>query len=280
MKPVANGTQLAQLRKFSASTTSTSNQQNEASHVPPDKLDLQSAPEDFQARRLKAALEELAERYPEPSQERDPVLLRVLGRECRNSDEMEPFRSMLFSESSKCREPLHYFNGVAPAKHRHDGKTFDELAEHLDLVEPVLDVVKELAEPLPRDYQTLFRRTSAGHKEREIADGKFDYDELYDRGFAEKHITAVYASDNPETIADFGDAEETLKVSPDATFIREMFGTPPEVHIALEGLGFDGGAPVYEMYNKAGIDVCLYKDLPQGGSWFTIYNPGAIESVS
>lgn len=219
------------------------------------ELGISSQTDDFQAKRLKAALKELVERYPQPSAERDPILLRVLGRECRNSEEMEPFRSMLHSPKSKCREVLHYFNGVAPSKHAHNGKTFDELGEHLDLVEPVLDIIKELAEPLPEEYQTLTRRTSREHNENETADGKFDYQELYAGGFVEKHITGIYASDNPETITDFGECEQTLQLAPDTKYIDEM-------------------------YNKAGIDVCLYKELPQGGSWFTIYNPEAVESVS
>lgn len=250
-----------------------------ASAVPQDRVKL-SPDEDFQAKRLKAAIEELVQRHPEPSAQRDPVLLRVLGRECRNSEEMEQFRPLLFSEDSKCLENLHYFNGVAPSKHPHNGKTFNELAEHLDLVEPVLDVIRELAEPLPEEYQSLARRTSPEHHAKETADGKFDYQELYAGGFVEKHITGFYASDNPETITDFGDTQQSLKLSPDSKFISELFGTPADVNIALEVLGLDGNQPVYEMYNKAGIDVCLYKELPQGGSWFTIYNPEAIESVS
>ena len=234
--------------------------------------------EDFLPKRREAAISELLKRHPDSSPERDPVLLRVLGRECRNSEEMAPYRHLLHSEDSKCEEKMMYQNGVALSEHPYGGKNFEELGQHLDKIESVLPIIRELARPLPSDYHVMHRRTKSEHKEAEAADGKFTFDELYTRGFP-NFISAIYASDDPKHVEEFGPAKETLEMDPTATFIDGVW--PDLEPIAMELVGAKGSYPVYDLYYKAGIDVCLYKEMDsRGGGWVNIYNPEVINSVS
>jgi hypothetical protein len=246
---------------------------------PVDRVDLTSQ-SDFLPQRREAAISELVERFPEASAERDAVLLRVLGRECRNSEDMAAYRDLLQAEDSKCDERMMYHNGVAYSSHPHGGKTFDELGQYLDKIEPIIPIVRELARPLPTEFHTLYRRTKTHHKEAETADGKFTFNELYSRGFPQ-FISAIYAGDDPQQLEEFGPAEETLKLAPDASYIDGIW--PGMETTALDIVGVKGTFPTFDLYYKAGIDVCLYKTVDSdsdGGGWFNIYNPEVIESVS
>ena len=157
-------------------------------------------------KRLQAGIAELLKRYPDASAERDKVLLRVLGRECCNSKEMAPYKNLLFSQDSVCEELMMANNGMYDTQnHPHNGKTFSEIGDRLNRVEPVLAKIRAMAKPLPQKYWNLVRSTSPKHKKTEVADGKFDYKELYARGFPQ-FINAIYASDNVALTRDFGAA--------------------------------------------------------------------------
>lgn len=196
---------------------------------------------------------------------------------------MEPYKGMLYSEDSKCVDRMMFNNGVAHCdSHPHNGKTFEELGDYLDTVEPLLTKIQAMAKPIPKHYTTMFRRTKPEHKAAEAADGKFDFQELYSRGFP-SFVTAIYASDDPSLIVDFGEAEETLTLRPDALFIGGTdFGEAwDETMELLEEKGLETTIPYYDLYHKAGIDVCEYKDFGvRKGSWFNIYNPEVISSVT
>lgn len=235
--------------------------------------------DDFLSKRREAAIAQLLKDSPEANEERDALLLRILGRECRNSDEMASYRHLLHSSDSKCEEKMYYYNGVAPSTHPHNGKNFDDLGDYLDKVEPVLSVIQEMALPLPSEYYTLHRRTKEHHKAAETADGKFTFDELYTRGFPH-FISAIYASDSPEGLEKFGPAKETLSLNPDATYLDAVW--PDFQSLAMQSLGLSGTIPMYDLYYKAGVDVCLYKEVAEAGDsgWLNIYNPEVIESVT
>lgn len=245
---------------------------------------LANTTESFQELRLRAAVAELEKRYPEESAERDKVLLRVLARESRTSADMKRFKHLLHSSDSKCEEYMTYLNGPNQRSKTHpfNGCTFDELCSYLDTSSKLYPKIKELAKPLPSNFHTLYRRTKKKYSDKEIADGKFDSQELFAPGFP-LFISAIYSADDPNSIVDFGDTEQKLVMKPEASFI-DLWHDETTKHelddlLKSEGLQRDRFVPLYDLLYKSGIDVCLYRTR-NTANWFNIYNPAAIDSVS
>ncbi len=233
---------------------------------------------DFLRLRREAALTRLKAQHPQPTPERDTLLLRILGRETRTGEEMEAYRDLLFSQDSECSETMGRFNTKGEYHHPRDGMTFDELQGYLDRCEPVYEKLAELSSPLPQ--QTFFRNSARRHAEKESADGKFDYHELFAPGF-HNYATAFYVSDGTDSIDRFGEATQTVELAENVHYL-DLWDSEvhEEVHGILAEHGLQGDHGVFDLLYKSGIEVTRYRPSTRGESWYNIYNPESVESVS
>lgn len=233
---------------------------------------------DFLRRRREAALAKLVGQQPQPSPERDPLLLRILGRETRNGEEMEPYREMLFSEDSVCSETMGRFNTKGEYHHPRDGLTFEELQDYQDKCEPVYEKLAELSSPLPQ--RTFFRKNDRHHAEKESADGKFDFEELYAPGF-HNYATAIYVSDGTDSIDRFGDTAQTVKLEEQVHYL-DLWNSQVQEEVGgiLAEHGLQGDHGIYDLLYKSGVEVTRYRPSEDGESWYNIYNPEAVASVN
>lgn len=232
----------------------------------------------FLPQRREAALRKLLEEHPAKTPDRDSVLLRVLGREARTSQEIEPYRQLLFSQNSVCSESMSRFNNKGEYHHPRDGMTFDELQNYLDKCEPVYEKIAKLSSPLPQT--TFFRQNKLHHAEKESADGKYDFTELFAPGF-QNYTTAIYISDGVSSIDRFGETTQTVKVAEDAHYL-DLWDNKVQDNLQeiLSEHGLDGTHAIYDLLYKSGVEIARYRPSQYGESWYNIYNPQAVASVN
>ena len=233
---------------------------------------------DFLRSRREAAVEQLLKSEPEPTVDRDQVLLRILGRESRNAGDMEPYRKHLFSEDSQCEEYMSQYNNKALQYHPRNGMTFDELQTHLEKSKPVYRKIAQLSSPLPQT--TFFRRNKEAHAKSESADGRFDNKELFGRGFR-TYISAIYVADGTDSISKFGDTTQTVKLKEDTHYLDYWDDdVQGQVGNILNEAGVDGEQEVYDVLYKSGIEAIRYRPSHKGESWYNIFNPAVVESLT
>lgn len=168
-------------------------------------------------------------------------------------------------------------NSSSSSNHPHNGKTFEELQSFINTCEPLYKRIAELSSPLPT--KVFYRRGSKDHAESEAADGRFDFQELFERGFP-PYIGAFYVSDGKETIGRFGDTEQEVTVKPDIHYLDlRQRDVKRSLRTIFREEKIAPNYPIYDLFYKSGIDMVRYRPAGSGEHWYNIYNPEAVASV-